>query len=103
MVAINPVPLACCKFELEKQGLVPPSDQDLAKVLETDEALVTQLNQYYIGSGEEGLDTFERDWVKEVIALHFTGCNWPCNMDNQQTTKTFAELLVKNSKAAGWR
>jgi hypothetical protein len=105
MVEIAKVPLACCRFELEKQGLVPPSDKALADILETDEAFVIQLNQYYVGeesTGDHGLDTYERDWLKENIAMHFTGRSWPCNSDDRQSTEQFAKDLVVNTKAAGW-
>lgn len=42
---------------LQRSGLVPPSDEVVA--------LVRQLNKYYKGPGEQGLDIYEREMGAE--------------------------------------
>jgi hypothetical protein len=99
---INPIPLACCRAELNARNLRAPSDAELAKLIEADQELTQILNDCYNGPDESGLDTAEREQLLEIIGFKFAGSHWPCNFDSEDYTRQFAKRLVANAEAAGW-
>jgi hypothetical protein len=100
--AVNPIPLACCKAELEARNLRPPNDEALAQLIEEDQEFTQTLNDCYNGPDQSGLDTAEREELLEIIGFKFAGSHWPCNFDSQDYTRQFAQRLVTNAEAAGW-
>lgn len=99
---LNPTPLACCKAELAKISIVPPSDAALTALIETDDYLTDKLNQYYTNEGEDSLDTAEREELYDLIAQHFTGRGWPTNMDSHEISHKFVIDFVASAIAAEW-
>jgi hypothetical protein len=99
---INAIPLACCRAEIENLGLAPPDDAALIAVIETDQELVAQLNEYYTGDGESGLDTAEREWLLDVVAIHFTKRAWPANMEANDAATEFMQDLTAAAMDADW-
>ena len=41
-----PAPLTCCRWELERRHMVPPSNDALRQVIERDTDLVDSLNEF---------------------------------------------------------
>src|SRR5690242_14211495 len=73
-----PAPLACCRWELQRRHMTPPSNDTLQIVVEEDANLVERLNTHYadvMPSG--GLDVTECDALLDVLGKHFTGRSWP--------------------------
>ncbi len=55
-------PLACCRWELENRRMVPPSNEALRLIIETDPDLVADLNRFYgDATPDGGLDKAERE------------------------------------------
>jgi len=104
---LNTYALACCLYETINQGIVPASVAAFQRIVEDDEGFVDELNEYYPDDrkGQQvdlGLDTRERDILKEILALHFAGRNWPINMDREGTMLEFAEKMDAALKKEGW-
>src|SRR5215467_13291748 len=67
-------PLACCRWELESRRMVPPSNEALRLVIETDGKLVADLNGFYgDATPDGGLDKLERDRLLDLLGRHYTG------------------------------
>jgi hypothetical protein len=70
--------LACCRWELERRHMTPPSSFALRIIVEENCKLVRTLNANYAGAAPDGgLETSERDALFDVLGLHFTGRQWP--------------------------
>jgi len=104
---LNTYALASCLYETINQGIVPVSVAAFQRIVEDDEGFVDELNEYYPDDrkGQQvdlGLDTRERDILKEILALHFAGRNWPLNMDREGTMLEFAEKMDVALRKEGW-
>jgi hypothetical protein len=98
-----PAPLACCRWELERRHLVPPSNDALRQIIETDPALVEDLNGYYGETTPDGgLDKLERELMLDLLARHFTRRLWPRTGGMEATRRFMAELQGAMTKA-GWK
>jgi hypothetical protein len=65
-------PLACCRWELERRHMTPPSNFALRVIVEEDRKLVRSLSAIYADAPlDGGLDTSERDALFDVLGLHF--------------------------------
>ena len=103
MPILLPSPLACCRWELERRHMTPPSKFALRIIVEEDRKLVRNLNANYAdASPDGGLDTSERDAVFDVLALHFTGRLWP-RSGGMETTRRFVADLQHAMIGAGWK
>jgi hypothetical protein len=47
LAILQPAPLACCRWELERRQMTPPSNFALRFIVEEDPSLVRQLNARY--------------------------------------------------------
>jgi hypothetical protein len=96
-------PLACCRWELERRHMTPPSNFALRIVVEENAGLVRALNCHYADAAPDGgLDVAERDLLFDVLGVHFTGREWP-RSGGMEVTKRFvidlqAEMIAKNWK-----
>jgi hypothetical protein len=96
-------PLACCRWELERRHMVPPSNEALRLVIETAPRLVDTLNEYYGDAAPDGgLDKVEREQLLDLLARHFTGKAWP-RTGGMEITRRFMASLQRAMSAAGWK
>lgn len=98
-----PASLACCRWELERRNLIPPSNDALRQIIERDPALVEDLNLYYADTTPDGgLDKLEGELLLDLVARHFTGHLWPRTGGIDATRRFMAELQRAMTKA-GWK
>jgi len=96
-------PLVCCRWELERRHLIPPSNEVLRQILERDPALVEDLNDYYgEATPDGGLDKVERELLLDLIARHYTGRLRP-RTGGMEATRRFMVELQRAMVAAGWK
>lgn len=96
-------PLACCRWELESRRMVPPSNDALRLIIETDPVLVADLNRFYgDATPDGGLDKLEREKLLDLLGRHFTGQSWP-RSGGMEATRRFMATLQRTMAAAGWK
>jgi hypothetical protein len=96
-------PLACCRWELENRRMVPPSNEALRLIIETDSGLVADLNRFYgDATPDGGLDNAEREKLLDLLGQHFTGRSWP-RTGGMEATRRFMAVLQRSMAAAGWK
>lgn len=106
--ALNLYALGCCVTEVLNRGIIPESPGALQAILETSGEFIEIMNAFYPDPGEGtgphdlGLDTADREWVMEIIALHFTGRSWPCNGDHPFDRVKFLAALIDALGREGW-
>jgi hypothetical protein len=95
-------PLACCRWELARRHMTPPSNLALRIVVEENAGLVRTLNIHYgDAAADGGLDAAERDVLFDVLGLHFTGRKWP--RSGMEVTKRFMTDLQAGMLAKNWK
>ena len=103
---LNLYALACAIHVTRQQGIVPPTPSALQAILEADGELVEELNEIYpdeAGTPQDlGLDTREREMVRDAVARHFAGRDWPCLGDVREEQRRYAEGLKAGLEKAGW-
>src|SRR3954462_15451806 len=78
LATLLPGPLACCRWELERRRMIPPSNFALRIVIEEDPRLVRNLNAHYAEAAPDGgLESAEWDALLDVLGRHFAGRPWP--------------------------
>jgi hypothetical protein len=93
LAVLLPAPLACCRWELERRHLTPPSNFALRIIVEEDPKLVRTLNAHYIDAAADGgLEPIEKDALFDVLARHFTGQPWPRSGGIDSTRRFMADL-----------
>jgi hypothetical protein len=93
LATLLPAPLACCRWELERRHLTPPSNFALRIIVEEDPKLVRTLNAHYADAAADGgLEPIEMDALFDVIARHFTGQPWPRSGGMDFTRRFMADL-----------
>jgi hypothetical protein len=98
-----PAPLASCRWELERRQMVPPSNDALRQIIETDTDLVDTLNEFYgDAAADGGLDKIERELLLDLLGRHFTRQLWP-RTGGMETTRRFMATLQRAMSAAGWK
>ena len=103
MAILLPAPLACCRWELERRHMTPPSNFALRFIVEENCKLVRTLNATYAGAAPDGgLDATERDALFDVLGLHFTGRQWP-RSGGAEVTRRYLADLQHAMIAAGWK
>ena len=102
MATLLPASLACCRWDLQRRHMTPPSKLALRIVVEEDPKLVRSLNAYYADAAPDGgLDAVERDALLNVLGRHFTGQPWP-RSGGMDTTRRFMADLQRAMTRAGW-
>jgi hypothetical protein len=100
---VLPAPLACCRSELERRHLMPPSNIALRIVVEEDTALVRALNRAYADAAPDGgLEANERDALLDIVGRHFIGRPLPRSGGIEASRRFWADLQRAMIKA-GWR
>ncbi|HEY6434156.1 MAG TPA: hypothetical protein VIZ17_19450 [Acetobacteraceae bacterium] len=103
VTSLMPAPLACCRWELERRHLIPPSNDALRQIIEHDRPLVEDLNAYYgDATADGGLDKPERELLLDLLARHFTRHLWPRTGGIEATRRFMVELQRAMTKA-GWK
>ena len=103
MTVLLPSPLACCRWELERRQMTPPSNFALRIIVEEDRRLVRTLNANYADAAlDGGLETSEREALFDVLGLHFAGRLWP-RSGGTEATRRFVADLQHAMIAAGWK
>jgi hypothetical protein len=103
LAILLPAPLACCRWELERRHMKPPSNFALRIIVEEDSRLVRGLNAHYAGAAHDGgLEAGERDALFDVIGRHFTGSPWP-RSGGMEATRRFMSELQDAMTATNWR
>jgi hypothetical protein len=98
-----PAPLTCCRWELERRHMVPPSNEALRQIIERDADLVDALNEFYgDAAADGGLDKIERELLLDLLGRHFTGQLWP-RTGGMDATRRFMATLQRAMRAAGWK
>ena len=96
-------PLACCRWELERRHMTPPSNFASRIIIEEGRKLVRTLNANYGDAAlNGGLETPEREALFDVLALHFAGRLWP-RSGGTEATRRFLTDLQHAMVAAGWK
>lgn len=85
-------------------GMIPPNRDAVRAIVEKDTNFVnTILEIYPTATKEFGLDTAERDTLLYLVANHFTGRDWPRNMErNKESLDKFFNDLRTNGEAQMW-
>ena len=97
-----PTPLACCRWELERRHMTPPSNFALRIIVEEDPRLVKSLNEHYADAAPDGgLEAAERNMLLDVLGKHFTGRSWP-QSGGVETTRRFVARLQRAMIGARW-
>jgi len=103
LATLLPGPLTCCRWELERRRMIPPSNFALRIIIEEDPSLVRDLNARYAGAAPDGgLETVERDKLFDVIGKHFTGRPWP-RSGGMDATRRFMADLQSGMIATRWK
>lgn len=103
MATLLPGPLACCRWELERRRMTPPSNFALRIIIEEDSKLVRVLNAHYAeAAADGGLETVEREALFDVIGQHFTGRPWP-RAGGMDVTRRFMADLRSGMIATRWK
>ena len=103
MATLLPAPLVCCRWELERRHMTPPSNFALPIIIEEDPKLVRTLNARYADAATNGgLEAVEKDALFDVLAQHFTGQPWP-RSGGMASTRRFMADLQNAMIAARWR
>jgi hypothetical protein len=96
-------PLVCCRWELERRHMVPPSNDALRQIIETRPDLVETLNEFYGDAAPDGgLDKIEREMLLDLLGRHYTGQSWP-RTGGMNTTRRFMATLQRAMVTAGWK
>ena len=83
--------------------MVPPSNEALRLIIETDPALVAVLTRFYgDATPDGGLDSVEREKLLDLLGRHFTGRSWP-RTGGMDATRRFMASLQRAMAAAGWK
>jgi hypothetical protein len=102
VATLLPSPLACCRWELERRHMTPPSDFALRIIVEEDSKLVRVLNaRYGNATADGGLEAVEKDALFDVLARHFTGRPWP-RSGGMDATRRFLIDLQNAMMATRW-
>jgi hypothetical protein len=103
LAVLLPAPLACCRWELERRHMTPPSNFALRFIVEEDCKLVRTLNAGYADAAPDGgLDAPEREALFDVLGLHFTGRQWPRSGGTKVARRYLADLQ-HGMITAGWK
>ena len=103
MSSLLSAPLACCRWELERRHMVPPSNDALRQIIERDADLVQSLNEFYGDAAPDGgLDKVERELLLDLLGRHYTGQLWP-RTGGMEATRKFVATLQRAMVAAGWK
>ena len=103
MATLLPAPLACCRWELERRHMTPPSNFALRIIVEEDPKLVRTLNARYAdATANGGPEAVEKDALFDVLARHFTGRPWP-RSGGMASTRRFMADLQNSMIATRWR
>ena len=103
MSTLLPAPLACCRWELERRHMVPPSNDALRQIIERDPDLVDVLNEDYgEATPDGGLDKVERELLLDLLSRHYIGQLWP-RAGGMDATRKFMAKLQRAMAAAGWK
>ena len=103
MSTLLPAPLACCRWELERRHMSPPSNDELRQIIDRDPRLVEELNLYYGDTMPDGgLDKLEGELLLDLVARHFTGRLWP-RTGGMDATRRFMADLQRAMTKAGWK
>jgi hypothetical protein len=103
LAVLLPAPLACCRWELERRHMTPPSNFALRFIVEENWKLVRTLNAGYADAAPDGgLGSDELDALLDTLGKHFTGLLWPCSGGMGATRRFMADLQHAMS-AAGWK
>jgi hypothetical protein len=93
LATLLPAPLACCRWELERRHMTPPSNFALRIIVEEDPKFVRTLNAHYAhAAADGGLEAGEKDALFDVLARHFTGRPWPRSGGMASTRRFMADL-----------
>jgi hypothetical protein len=72
LAVLLPAPLACCRFELARRRMIPPSNFALRIVVEEDPILVRSLNARYAdATSDGGLEAADREALLDIVGKHF--------------------------------
>ena len=83
--------------------MIPPSNDALRLVIETDADLVEELNHFYGDTTPDGgLDSVERELLFDLFGRHFTGRLWP-RTGGMEATRRFMAEMQRAMTAAGWK
>jgi hypothetical protein len=103
LATLLPAPLACCRWELERRHMTPPSNFALRIIVEEDPKLVRTLNARYADAAADGgLEAVEKDALLDVLARHFTGRPWP-RSGGMASTRRFMGDLQNAMIATRWK
>lgn len=100
-VRVRKAPLSRCVAIIRRQGLAPPTDQAVAKIIEGDLDFTLKLNRFYRLQSDD-LDTAEREELLDLVAQYFAQRSWPLNGESAEDATAFVTKLVAGAKAAGW-
>ena len=92
-----------CDNTLRARGMIAPNLGIVASLVMMSPTLVRHLRLYYSETKGTGtLDTYEREYLFDMVAENYCGTSWPCNMDGVEYSQRFFDTLMENSSMVGW-
>ena len=67
-------------------------EEKFFKAIEDNQELVEALNEYKEGTGY-GTDTYDREWMMEVVSSNIIGMEWPIYGDVDKYKNEFVEKM----------
>ena len=101
LVTLTREQLTLCDRTLKSRGLIAPNQAILSALICNHPQLQGNISRYYKGS-ESALETYEREYLLEIVALHYSGLPWPTNNADSAEVKRFSETFVEHASQAGW-
>ena len=90
--------LTRCDNALRQRNIAIPEVR-LAAIIASDREFVEQMKEIYPEEGD-GLDTYERGWLMDMVAQDLGYEGWPCNGDSAELGARFRATLVEKGYLA---
>lgn len=71
------------------------NEERFFEAIEKKPELVEALNEYKEGTGY-GMDTYDREWMMEIVTMNILGMEWPIYGDTEEYKNEFVKKMKEN-------